>query len=203
MQPQRSPRRAWAFDPVVLGQAETDAWAAYYRHEWAAFLRAALAMVRAGFGLGLLRSLIGAWYVLRANQAWAPFPDNQPAVAREYMRRFYSLLAATRHPELDPARAAELEVAWWRVHREHQHDDSVSADRLTQTLNALYSYVYDVPASLTESAARLRVEAMNLSDAWVRAGCDVADPTLADERLALVASYSALRDASDRRPANR
>jgi hypothetical protein len=39
---------------------------------------------------------------------------------------------------------------------------------------------------------------MACSDAWVAAGCHLDDPRLAEERLALVASYVALRDASDR-----
>jgi len=33
---------------------------------------------------------------------------------------------------------------------------------------------------------------MDLSDAWVEAGCDLDDPLLARERRALVASYTAL-----------
>jgi hypothetical protein len=40
---------------------------------------------------------------------------------------------------------------------------------------------------------------MRLSDAWVVAGCHLDDLTLARERLALVASFTALREASDRR----
>ena len=44
-------------------------------------------------------------------------------------------------------------------------------------------------------AAAARVEAMDLSDAWVEAGCRADDPLLAQERAALVASYTALRDA--------
>jgi hypothetical protein len=39
---------------------------------------------------------------------------------------------------------------------------------------------------------------MALSDAWVAGGCHLDDPTLAEERLTLVASYTALREASDR-----
>ena len=79
-----------SFDAVEVGQRETDAWAAYYRHDWAAFLRASVAMVAAGFGMGRRDTLVGAWLVLRANQAWAPFPDNDPQRARDLMRRFYS-----------------------------------------------------------------------------------------------------------------
>ena len=40
-----------SFDAVTVGQRETDAWTAYYRHEWAALLRASVAMVAAGFGM--------------------------------------------------------------------------------------------------------------------------------------------------------
>jgi hypothetical protein len=47
-------------------------------------------------------------------------------------------------------------------------------------------------------AAAARVEAMDLSDAWVAAGCDPEDPLLAAEREALVASYTALRAAVGR-----
>jgi hypothetical protein len=34
------------------------------------------------------------------------------------MRRFYALLKASEGARFDPARAAELEVEWWRAHRE-------------------------------------------------------------------------------------
>ena len=40
-----------SFDAVTVGQRETDAWAAYHRHEWPTFLRASVAMVAAGFGM--------------------------------------------------------------------------------------------------------------------------------------------------------
>jgi hypothetical protein len=184
-----------SFDPVRLGQQETTAWASYYRHEWVTLLRTAVGMVRTGFGTDPLRTVIGAFHVLRANQLWAPYPDNDPDGARASMRRFYGLV--NRHLELtlDPVRASRLEVEWWRLHREHQHDPGVSADALIQSLVDLYSYVYDVPADTVRDAARFRVEAMAHSDAWVANGCRLDDPLLARERLALVASHTALRRA--------
>jgi hypothetical protein len=125
-------RRGWTFDPVVLGRRECDAWVAYYRREWVPFLRCAVSLVRSGYGMGRWRSLVGAWYVLRANQAWAPFPDNDPAAAVGFMQRFYALVARSGHPHLDPARAANLEVTWWRVHREHQHDSGVTTREIVE-----------------------------------------------------------------------
>ena len=183
----------WTFDPVTLGRRECDAWAAYYRHEWPQFLTAAVGMTRR-------RTITGAWHVLRANQAWAPYPVNDPTPAREHMQRFYTLVADSGSLELAPARAARLEVEWWRVHREHQHSEAITGEELTDTLNALYSYVYDVPADLTRPASALRVKAMDLSDRWVEAGCNRADRLLAEERRTLVASYAALRDATARQP---
>src|SRR6478609_9339649 len=57
------------FDPIVLGNHECDAWAAYYRHAWLRLLRASVGMVRVGFGMSTRKTLTGAWLVLRANQA--------------------------------------------------------------------------------------------------------------------------------------
>jgi hypothetical protein len=183
-----------SFDPVLVGNRETDAWAAYYRHEWRTFLTAAVGMVAAGFGTPAHRTLAGAWCVLRANQAWAPYPDNQPDVARAYMRRFYELVELP----LDPAKAAAYEVEWWRVHREHQHSADVTEEELVTALIDLYSYVYGVDRDAVRPAAQKRVDAMDLSDRWVRAGCDRDDPLLAAERRMLVASYAALRVAVER-----
>jgi hypothetical protein len=72
------------------------------------------------------------------------------------------------------------------------------ADALVEALNVLYSYVYDVPALTMREAAALRVQAMDLSDEWVAAGCHLDDPLLTQERRALVASYTALRECVER-----
>ncbi len=189
---------AWGprtFDPVRLGNQETDAWAAYYRHEWLTFLRAAVGMVRTGFGTDPVRTVVGAYHVLRANQLWAPYPDNDPDGARTSMRRFYAMVAKDGGFPIDPALAAELEVEWWRLHREHQHDPDVSAEELVQSLVDLYSYLYGAPRDHVREAAEQRVLAMAHSDAWVGGGCRADDPELAAERRALVASHSALRSS--------
>ena len=69
----------------------------------------------------------------------------------------------------------------------------LTEDDLTTSVARLYSYVYSVGARV-RPAARLRVEAMRLSDEWVAAGCDLANPVLA-ENGTLVESYRALRTA--------
>jgi hypothetical protein len=98
----------------------------------------------------------------------------------------------------DPRVAAELEVAWWHAHRAHLHDPQVTEEDLVTALVRLYCYVYQADPTDVRRAAELRAQAMALSDVWVAAGCQLDDPTLAQERLTLVASYAALREASDR-----
>src|SRR6476469_9088864 len=183
------------FDPVRLGTRETDAWVGYYRHEWRSVLSASVALVAEGFGMGRRRTLLGAWYVLRANQKWSPYPVNDPDAARDYMRRFYALVKADGGLSIDPDEAARREVDWWHIHRIHQRESGVTENDLLNAVAHLYSYVYSVPEADVREAARLRVEAMRLSDEWHAAGCDLASPVLAEERRTLIASYRALHAA--------
>lgn len=182
-----------SFDPRRVGSLECDVWLAYYRREWIRFLRAAVALTHYAFGLSWLSTLRGAWLVLRANQLWAPFPDNDPERAREAMEKFYRLVAKRHAERFDPVEASRLEVEWWRVHREHQHGPP-SADEgpLVAALSALYAYVYGVPQREVELAARQRALAMRHSDRLVREGCDLSSPLVAEERAALVRSHAAL-----------
>jgi hypothetical protein len=172
---------------------------AYYRRQWAAVLVASVGLVHAGFGMSWPRTLRGAWLVLRANQRWAPFPDNDPEGARRLMERFYRLVAQSESENLDVAEAARREVEWWRVHRELQHRDAASAGDgegpLVDALVALYSLVYDCEPAAVRLAAQLRAEAIVVSHRWVREGCETESSLLAKERVLLVRSYAALLTA--------
>jgi hypothetical protein len=186
----------WRFDPVAVGRAECGAWVGYYRQEWGLVLRSAVGMVREGFGMPWRRTLRGAWYVLRGNQLWAPYPDNDPDGARAAMRRFYALVARDQGLSIDPARAAELEVAWWHEHRVLQRERTdADESELVRALREVYAYVYGVPETDLEAAARARARAMRISDDWVAAGCDPGDDRLHEERRLLVESYTRLLDA--------
>jgi hypothetical protein len=160
-------------------------------------------MVREGFRLPTRHTLYGAWLVIRANQVWAPYPDNDPEAARGYMRRFYQVLADTHRDafgaSFDTAEAARLDVAWWTVHRRIQRESpGTDPAPLVDALAALAAHVYGVPAESVRDAARARVEAMLLSDRWVAGGCRGDDPSLAGARAALVRSYAALLAAVHR-----
>ena len=156
-------------------------------------LRAALGLTRHAFALPWPHTLYGAWLVLRANQLWAPFPDNDPDGARRLMERFYRLVAGRHREEFDAARAAELELEWWRLHRVGQHAAPDADDGpLIEALARLYAHVYRVPMASVEWAARERAYAMRESDLWVSEGCEEGSARIAAERAALVRSYAAL-----------
>jgi hypothetical protein len=62
----------------------------------------------------------------------------------------------------------------------------------------LYAFLYRVDPAEVAPAATLRAEAMDVSDRWVAAGCDLDSPLVADERALLVRSYAALLAAVHR-----
>ncbi len=173
-----------SFDPRRVGRLECATWVTYYRREWLKFLVAALEVTRHAFALSWPATLRGAWLVLRANQLWAPYPNNDPEGARRCMRGFYALVARRHGVTFDVTEAARLEVEWWRIHRHLQRDDPTADERaLVDALAALYAHV---------------ALAMRHSDRWVDEGCDMASPLIPLERAALVRSYAALLAAVHR-----
>src|ERR1700751_6500359 len=89
-----TPTRLRSFDPVQIADLEYRAWVGYYLRRWPQVLRASIGLVRVGFGMDWLRTIHGAWLVLRANQLWAPSPRD-PDGARRCLNRFYALLLLT------------------------------------------------------------------------------------------------------------
>jgi hypothetical protein len=189
-----SPGKLRSFDPGQIADLEYRLWVGYYLRRWPQFLVSSVRVVRAGFGLDWIRTVQGAWLVLRANQLWAPFPGNDPDGARACMRRFYALVRLAHGEPANPARAAALEVDWWRAHREAQHAPGAAApaEELVESLTRLYCYLYDEPEAAVRPAAVHRARAMVLSDQWIREGCQPDSPLLPLEHAALVRCYAAL-----------
>jgi hypothetical protein len=202
------PSRLRAFDPLRLADLEYRAWVGYYQRRWSQVLIASVGLVRTGFGMDWIRTLHGAWLVLRANQLWAPYPDNDARGAEACMRRFYALVRLTYGEPANPAKAAELEVDWWRVHREGQHREQPAgigkepAEELVQSLTRLYSYLYGEPESALRPAAYHRARAMDVSDEWIRQGRQADSDLLPLEHQALVRSYAALLAAVHHGPSS-
>ncbi len=189
-----APSRLRSFDPVRIADLEYRMWVGYYLRRWPQVFAALLGLIRMGFGMDWVRTLRGAWLMLRASQAWAPLPDNDPDGARACMRRFYALVRLRYGEPADPARAAWLEIDWWRAHRERQYsaDPAAPGDELIGSLTRLYCYLYSEPEDAVRPVAVYRAEAMDLSDQWLREGRQPDSPLLPLEHAALVRAYAAL-----------
>jgi hypothetical protein len=150
-------------------------------------------LIRMCFGMDWCRTLHAAWLALRAIQLWAPLPDNDPGGAQAHMRRFYALVRLSHGEPASSAKAAELEIDWWRVHRQVQYSTpGVAADDLVESVTRLYCYLFGEPEAEVRPAAVHRVRAMGLSDQWVREGCLPGSLLLPLVRTALVRTYAAL-----------
>ena len=193
-----------SFDPGHIADLEYRAWTGYYLRDWPQVLTSFVRLVREGFGMDWYRTLHGSWLMMRAAQLWAPIPDNDPDGARAYMRRFYALVRLTYGEPANPAKAAELEVDWWRVHREGQHRDGSHtiddepSEELVASLTRLYCYLYGEPEAALRPAAVHRARAMDLSDEWIRHGCKPDSGLLPMEHAALVRCYAAMLAAVHR-----
>lgn len=199
-----APTRLRSFDPVRVAALEYRVWVGYYLRQWPRVLIASIGLVRVGFGMDWLRTLYGAWLVLRANQLWAPYPDNDAQRAQACILRFYTMVMLAHGEPVDPVKAAELEVDWWRVHREGQHRDGSHAidaeppEELVESLTRLYCHLYREPEAALRPAAVHRARAMDLSDEWVRQGRQRDSELLPMEHAALVRCYAALLAAVHR-----
>ena len=196
----RSPGELRSFDPVRIADLEFRMWVAYYLRRWTDLLAASVRLLRLGFGTDLPRVLQGAWLMLRAVRLWAPFPGNDPDGAWACMRELYGLVSLRFGEPADPARAASLEIDWWRAHRQRQYapDPAETGDELVESVTRLYCYLFVEPEVVVRPAAVHRVQAMDLSDQWVREGCLLDSPLLPLERAALVRAYAALLAAVHR-----
>ena len=192
-----SPDRLRSFDPFRLADLEHRMWVAYYLRRRLRLLMASVRLLRLGFGTDLPRILQGAWLMLRAVQLWAPFPDNDPDGAQARMHELYALVRLRFGGPADPAQAASLEIDWWRAHRKRQYarHPAEMGDELVESVTRLYSYLFGRAEALVRPAAAHRVQAMDLSDQWVREGCPPDSPLLPLERAALVRAYAALHAA--------
>src|SRR5271166_337636 len=81
-----APSRLRSFDPVRIADLEYRMWVGYYQQRWTQVLAASVRLAWLGFGTDWVRTLQGAWLLLRAVQLWAPFLGNDPDGARSWSR---------------------------------------------------------------------------------------------------------------------
>jgi hypothetical protein len=181
-----------AFDPQTVGRLEQRAWQAYYLRQWPQLFDVMLRMIRSTFGLSLHEAVYAAYINTRAQMTWARQGESD-GTAEAYMREFYAYVREPVGGRYDSARAAQLEVRWWAVHRNRDQYPDHSA--LAQALADTYAEVYQLPAERLLPAGEARAAAMDLSDRWIREGKDPNSPLLEEIATLLVQSYRSLSNA--------
>ena len=166
---------------------------AYYQKDWRKLLRVSIGLVKESFALSLWQAIYGAYLVARAEIAFAPFPENDVPKAETYMRRFYQMIKDTHHEDFDVARAAQLEINWWSVHR--KLFGNAENQKLVDALANLYVEAYGVDSPKLKEAAQQRAMGMLYSDLWVNEGKVKDSPLLTKEEEALYNSYTLLKEA--------
>ena len=145
------------FDPDMVARLEASGWKAYYAHDW---LRAFLLLVRMDqeqFHIPFPRSLLAAYYTVRASIAFAPADHDAalPAV-RAYLREFYALVAEANDQSYDPDRVGDLELDYWIIHRQVAVARAVDYTPLVDSLAVLHAAIFDSTPERMRASAESR-----------------------------------------------
>jgi hypothetical protein len=180
-----------AFDPDEVARLETAMWRSYYDRRRLPLFGQLVALLRGQFRLAPARSLATAFLAARAAavfQVGRGHADYQRALPD--LERYYAAILAVSETPFDAARAAQLELDWWIVHREvaeqargpkeAAHYRDVRPDRpqgsrglgsarpplaeLERALAGLAAELYRVPAERLGVHAERRAEAMTIRD---------------------------------------
>ncbi len=191
--PANAGRALTDFSPERLGAQEQQLWEAYYYRQWPRLLGLLIQVSREQFGLSPAQALYAASVGTLAQIDWARNGASTGA-AEAYMRDFYAYVKGPTGGQYDPARAAAKELRWWAVHRDAAHHTAGSA-ALEDAFTDLYVELYQRSPEAVRPAARVRAQAVALSDQWLDAGMPSDSPLLGQIREELIASYRALHQA--------
>lgn len=146
-----------AFDPDRIAHYEVAGWRAYYDRRWLRLLGLTLSLCQEQFRIPFPRSLVAAYYIVRASIAWVPVEHDLTRVAA-HLTRFYAL--AARHAPLvfDPAHAARAEVVYWDVNRRLSGDRDDPA--LLTALVELHAAIFGLTTTEATESARWRHRAL-------------------------------------------
>jgi hypothetical protein len=148
-------------DPDRVAYFEAAGWRAYYDRKWVRLLRLLVGLCQEQFGIPFPRSLQAAYLATRGSMAWVPI-DHDEAKAVRYFTKFYAL--ARRYSGLcyDPARAAQLELRYYDVHR--QLVDETDKTPLVEAFVDLHCELFGLSREQARASAEWRTAANNTVD---------------------------------------
>jgi hypothetical protein len=105
--------------------------------------------------------VVAAIHVARGSAAWAP-ADHDLDVVRGHFVRFYRMARRWSGLDIDPRRAAWLEVDYWVWHRELV--GKPDKEPFIQAMTRLHSHLFNLPEERMRESAEWRVRANNTVD---------------------------------------
>jgi hypothetical protein len=163
------------FDAHAVARLETATWRSYYDHRPVRLFLELTQLLRSQYHLSFVDSLRAALVAATAAERFQPGHTRADyARALPDLERFYAIVGTGSDTAFDPRTAAQLELAWWIVHRERGQRANAGLARhdvaLEDALAALQAYIYKIPAQRLREHAHARSDAMLLRDARAAAG---------------------------------
>lgn len=177
------------FEPAEMARVETDMWRSYYAKDYMDLTLSVWSVTRSQFGGSPWSGLQIAYSAARAAREFQGSTNRKEAgQALPTLERYYTLLQKQTGIPFDPKIAAELELEWWQLRREHATSEEISL-----VLARLYALVNEEPVDSMLEPARLRVVAMEFRDDHRHSGMSDAD--WEQLRSMLLLSYQSLKKA--------
>lgn len=191
----RGAPRKLTFIPGQLADYEARGWEAYYQHNWLKFFWLITQVSQKQFKLPLWRAFQAAYYIARASAEWAK-KVNRPEMVKAYITRYYRLARRYSGLSFDPVAVAELEEAYWDVHRRliGQPDKT----EFIETLTRLHCALFGLTPEQARPSANARVLANNTIDEITHKETTDLNKSWADLRNYLAECYSSIKEEVER-----
>jgi hypothetical protein len=149
------------FDSAEGARVETEGWRAYYEHRWGRVFQLIVRWSRTPFHVSMPWAVVAAYRIARASAAWAPAEHNLNTV-RRHIEGYYRIAFRFGNIKETPARAEDLELRHWDVHRQliHVPDKIAFVDVMTE----LHQVIFGIGADTAHRSPVERVEANNCVD---------------------------------------
>ncbi len=151
-----------SIDPAGLAHVETEGWRAYYDRAWPRAIALMLQLNHDQFGLGWPAAAEASYNATRAQMAFAGADNNVP-LARDYLGRYYAIIAHERGLRWDARTVADAELRYWIVHRQVAQAPA-NPQPLVAALTDLHTLLFEIPAADALASAIERAAAAQAVD---------------------------------------
>jgi|SRR5215467_2672992 len=149
------------FKADQIAYFEANGWRAYYDRKWLKMLQLLVRLCQEQFHIPFPKSLLAAYYSMRASVAWVPVDHDEQKV-QAFLEKFYRLARPYSGFNFDHERVAALELRYFAVHR--QLVGEADKSEFIQVLTDLHSAIFGLSPERVRESAEWRVKAADTVD---------------------------------------